>query len=194
MEFLHCNKRIKNTTHDAKKERRKGLIPGVLYGKHMGSLMFEIAELELNKEIFANGEHGILNLDVDGESHKGLIKEIQRDPVSHKIIHIDIEDLSGDKLITTEVPVVFSGEEVVVRNGCILQKEKSSVKIQCKAENLPKYLNVNISNSKIGDTYRIKDVEFAGEISFLDDINAVLAAITDVNTNDNAESLTGTEE
>ena len=85
MENITLHKREKKTLHEAKKERRQGLVPGIIYGKNINNIMFEIAELELNKEIFRSGEHGVLDINMDGQNHKTLIKEIQRDPVHHKI-------------------------------------------------------------------------------------------------------------
>ena len=52
--------------------------------------MFEVSELELNREVSNIGEHGVLNFSLDNEEKKALIKEVQRDPVTHKIIHIDL--------------------------------------------------------------------------------------------------------
>jgi large subunit ribosomal protein L25 len=183
MENLQVKARMKNTAHDAKKVRRKGLIPGILYGEKLNNMMFEIGEMELNKEISKGGEHGVLEVDINGSNHKTLIKEIQRDPVNHKIIHIDLEEVSGDKKIISEVPVIFSGEENVGRVGGILQKEKDSVKVQCKADKLPKYININIANCKVGDVYRVSDIEVSSEITFIDSLENVLASVTDANTN-----------
>jgi large subunit ribosomal protein L25 len=183
MENLQVRARMKNTAHDAKKVRRNGLVPGILYGEKLNNMMFEIGEMELSKEISKGGEHGVLDVDINGTSHKTLIKEIQRDPVNHKIIHIDLEEISGDKKIISEVPVIFNGEENVGRVGGILQKEKGSVKVQCKADMLPKYINVNIANCKIGDVFRVSDIEAASEITFMESLDNVLASVTDGNTN-----------
>lgn len=183
MELLHGNERFKECAHSAKKIRRTGRIPGVLYGPNFSNLLFEIGEMDLSREIDKGGEHGILNIDINGNSHKTLIKEIQREPVNHKIIHIDLEEIDSNKLIQSEVPILFSGEENVVRNGGILQKEKNSLKVQCKVDNLPKYININITNPQVGVVYRIGDIELAKEITFIDDINSIIATITGTNTN-----------
>jgi large subunit ribosomal protein L25 len=185
MEILNAVSRTKRTAHEAKKERRNGKVPGVIYGKNMTNLLFEIGEMDLVKELSRTGEHGIVNINIDGKDHMALIKEVQKDPVNRKFMHIDLEELTNDTVVTTEVPLYFVGEDKVKRNGGILQKERNTVKVQCKGGSLPKSINVDVSGLSFGDTYRLADIEFSSEITFLDDVNTVLAAVTDGNT-DNA--------
>jgi len=178
MESITLNKRNKKTSHEARKERRKGLIPGIIYGKNMSNIMFEIAELELNKEINRSGEHGVLSVSLDGEKYNTLIKELQRDPVHHKITHIDLAKLYENTTVQTEVPIVFNGEDLIMKKGGAVQKEKANVKIQCKGESIPKYINVDLSKLDIGDSYRIGDIEMSGDISIIEDFNSIIASIT----------------
>lgn len=182
MEMLNVSIREKKTSHEAKKERRNGKIPGILYGKNTTNLLFEIGELELTKEINSNGEHGIVNLNINGNEHKALIKEIQKDPVNRKPIHIDLEELSSDTKVVTDIPLNFIGEENVVRNGGILQKERNKVKVQCSGDNIPRAINIDVSNMHFGDTYRLGDIEFSNEISFMEGTNMVIASVSDGNT------------
>lgn len=178
MESLTLHKRNKKTLHEARKERRQGLIPGIIYGKNISNIMFEIAELELNKEITKSGEHGVLSVNLDGENHKALIKEIQRDPVHHKITHIDLAELPANATIQTEVPIVFNGEDLIMKKGGAVQKEKTNVKVQCKGESIPKCINVDLSKLDIGDSYRIGDIEMSQDISIIEDFNSIIASIT----------------
>lgn len=190
MESLKCDKRDKITSHESRKERRMGKVPGILYGKNVSNFMFEVGELELDKEITSVGGHGVINTSIDGKEHKALIKEIQRDPVNHKIIHIDLQELSNESRITTEVPLVFMGDDKVMQNGGIIQKEKNNVKVQCSPENIPRYINVDLSRMIMGDTYRVSDIEVSSEISIVDDANALIASITGSNVKDIAPTDT----
>lgn len=182
--LLNCNTRVKNSRHDAKKIRRMGRVPGVLYGENLTNLLFEISEMDLAREFSQEGEHGVLDVNLNGQSHRALIKEVQKDPVTHKIIHIDLEDINANKLIQTEVPIHFINEDKVTQNGGILQKEKGSVKIQCVADKLPRYIDVDLKNLTFGRTYKIADIELAGEITFVEDMQTVIAAVTGGNTSD----------
>lgn len=184
MEILNCNERVKNTVHQAKKTRRSGKVPGVLYGHKLQNILFEIGEMELSKEILRGGEHGVLEINLNGSERRTLIKEIQREPVTHRIVHIDLEEINSDTIIQSEVPILFCGGERVSSNGGIIQREKASVKVQCKADLLPKYINVDLSRLGLGDSFKIRDIEAAEEITFIDDLNTVIAAVTGGNTSD----------
>lgn len=178
MESLEINRRDKNTCHSAKKERRKGLVPGVLYGKDMQNLLFEVGELELAREIAAKGQHGIINYTLDGKSNKALIKEVQRDAVNHNLIHIDLEDIKGDALIQSEVPINYIGEEWLNSKGVVLQKEQDLVRVECTPDALPKYVSIDVTNSLAGSVFRYSDLEVASEISILDDLEGVIASVS----------------
>jgi large subunit ribosomal protein L25 len=190
MEKLAVNEREKNARHSAKKNRRNGKVPGILYGKNLKNLMFEVGELELNSEISKIGEHGVLDISINGENHNVLIKEIQREPVNQKIIHIDFEELYENSRIVTEVPIKFLGENTVNKNGGILQKERSSIKLQCSTGKIPKVIQVDVSNLSVGEAYRVADIEFGEEISVIDALNSVIATVATVNKySDNTEEL-----
>lgn len=178
MEELKIHKRNKDTVHEARKERKFGKIPGIIYGKNINNLMFEIGELELNKKIGFIGEHGVLEVEVGQEKHSTLIREIQRDPVNHKIVHIDLEDIPQNQDVQTDVPIIFTGEDLVARKGGVIQKEKTNVKVKCKCEDIPKHIDIDVSKLEIGDSYRIGDIELSQEITFIDDLNTLIAFVT----------------
>lgn len=178
MEQLELHKRNKNTVHEARKERKSGKIPGIIYGKNINNLMFEIGELELNKKISSTGEHGVLEVELGTEKHSTLIREVQRNPVNHKIIHIDLEEIPKNQTIQTDVPILFMGEDFVSRKGGVVQKERTNVKVQCKYEYIPKHIDVDVSKLEIGDSYRVSDIELSQEITFMDDLNTLIAFVT----------------
>jgi large subunit ribosomal protein L25 len=193
MEGLILHKRNKNTVHQAKKQRRFGKVPGIIYGRNMHNLMFEIGELELNKEINYKGEHSVLDVEFEEGRYKTLVKEIQRDAVNHKIIHVDLEEIPENETIQTDISIIFKGEDLIMRKGGIVQKEKTDIKIQCKGEDIPNHINVDLSTLEIGDSYRISDVEFSKEIVFIDDLNTVIAFVTS-NNKPEEDALEGSPE
>ena len=177
MEELVLNKRIKNTSNSAKKERKKGKIPGIIYGKKLGNLMFEIGEMDLVSELNISGEHVIVNFDLDGYNGKAIVKDVQKDSVTHRIIHIDLEEIYGDDNIVAEVPIKFNGKDFLGVKGVVLQSQKDSVKVSCKPEDLPKSINIDVSKAQIGSVYKISDLEIGSEISILDDLSSVCASV-----------------
>ena len=162
MSDLEINRRSIDVPNSAKKARKNGKVPGVLYGKAIKNLLFEVGELELAHEV----------------KHKGLIKEVQKDPVTNKIIHLDLEEVNGAEKVVSSVPIHYIGEEFLNKKGIVLQKEKDSVKVECTVDSIPKYIDFNIGTGTVGSVYKFGDLEVASEISVLDDLNSVIASIS----------------
>lgn len=178
METLVINKRDKNSTHSARKVRRQGKVPGVMYGTLINNFLFEVSEMDLDKEISNHGEFGVINVSLDGKEHTALIKEVQRDPATKKLIHIDLEDIDENEKIETDVPIRFLNEGLISKYGGIVQKEKASIKVRCSANNVPEYIDVKFNRDEIGTAIKVGDVEFGSEISVLDDVNSTIASIS----------------
>ncbi|PRR82909.1 50S ribosomal protein L25 [Clostridium vincentii] len=174
------NRKIK-VGYSVKKERMNGSVPGILYGKKIGNVLVEVDEKELAKELFSSGEHGILNYSINGNNERGVLKEVQRHPVSHKIIHIDLEQISENEEMQLEVPIQYVGEEWLNKRGAILQKEKTVVKVSCRADVLPKTIKIDVSKGEVGAVYRYEDLEIDKKISIIDNIESVIASVSNEN-------------
>lgn len=181
MESLKGELREKKTTHYQKSRRRKGKVPGVLYGAKVKNYLFEIGELELNRELNRVGEYGTLNIEIDNQQHKAMIKELQKDAVTHKVLHIDLEEVSDGQVVQTEIPILFEGEEWIAKGGGIVQKERSAIKVQGKINEIPKNITIDLPEIAAHRVCRVGDIELGKEISILDDINTVIASITKYN-------------
>ncbi|MDO5039039.1 50S ribosomal protein L25 [Clostridium sp.] len=168
----------KRVTHSGRKTRNKGLVPGVVYGKEMKNFMFEVSSLELCREVANVGEHGVLSLNINGNKRDALIKEVQREPVNHEIIHLDLELISSNQNIETEVPIQYLGEKYLNNKGAVLQKEKDSIKVSCDLNSIPKSIKFDVSKGMNGDVFRVCDLEIAEELNILDDLNSVMASIS----------------
>ena len=177
MNELVLNKRLNKTANAVKQKRREGKVPGVVYGKKLGSLMFEIGEMELVEELSRTGEHGVLRFDLDGYNGTAIIKEVQKDPISHKVMHIDLEEVSRYGMLQTEVPIKIEGKEFLSTKGIVIQTQKDSVKVSCKPENIPKSIEVNVSNARLGSVYKLSDLEVGSEISIIDNLSTVFASV-----------------
>lgn len=178
MENLQVNQREKKTRHSSRQCRRKGLVPGVIYGKGINNFLFEIGELELNHALSVTGEHGLLSINSQEGSLNTLIKEVQRDPVTRMVLHIDLEKVEGNEEIETAVPINYVGEEYINKLDAVLQKNLDSIKVKCSTSNIPKGVNLNVGRAKPGDQFKIADVEFGNEITVVDDLNSIVASVS----------------
>ena len=177
MYTLNVKKREDYSGHAARRERRKGVITGVIYGKHMANYLFEVGDLELMSVLSKSGEHRVIDINADGNVEHVLIKDVQKDPVTHKPIHVDLQEVDSSTEVLCDIPIIFKNEGQVNSIGAVLQKEKSTVKVKCSANNIPNSVEVDLLKCHVGDVIRVKDLNIASDISVVDDLNLVVSSI-----------------
>ncbi len=138
--------------------RLSGSVPGVVYGKGIDAVSIQLNSKKLSS-IFNIGSNKnvIINLDVKGsESIPVLAHEIQVDPITDKIMHIDFVKIDMQNEIKTKVPLVFVGEaEGVKLDGGILVQAMRNIEIKCLPGDIPDKIEVNVSPLKIGDSIHV---------------------------------------
>lgn len=178
MEELMLMKREKTACHSVRKVRREGKVPGVIYGAEIGNELFTIDKGQLEKELAAEGEHAVVKFNLDGKSGMALIKDIQKSPVEHRVIHVDLEEVADDYNMHTEVAIKIEGKGLLESKSLILQTQKDFVKIVCKAKDLPKEFVLDVSDAKAGSVYTVKDLNVTGNIKLDEDLNDVIGSVS----------------
>lgn len=175
-----------------KKDRAKGLIPAVIYGREIKSESLWIDNLEFSKLLKKTGESTMINLKIDGKEERSvIIYEIQRDPVTRKIIHSDFFQVKMDEEIETEVELVYIGESPAVKElGGVLVKSLDEVTVKCLPADLPSEINVDISKLKSFDDYiYIKDLPISSKIKIDLEPDTVVALVSPPRTEEELEGL-----
>ena len=145
----------------ARRSRHEGNIPGVVYGPEVTPISVEVSERALRAAIKeAHGTSAIFNLDVDGKMNKVVIRDIQRDPVSSSVIHIDFHAISMNKPLHLSVPLHFTGTAHGVKtDGGILQTTMREMEISCLPTDIPEHIDVDVTELGIGDSIHVRDIE-----------------------------------
>ncbi|MCI0329481.1 MAG: 50S ribosomal protein L25 [candidate division Zixibacteria bacterium] len=165
-----------------KKIRAQGLLPGVVYGEGKSTpVVFNAHEFE-NLYHSIRGENVLINLEiVNGgkETKKTLIREIQREPVWGKILHVDFQHVSLAKKISVKVPVHLVGTPPVgvKETGGILQHTFRELEISCLPTEIPQHIDVDVSLLKIGDSVHVRDLKLAEGIQILVDPDLSVASV-----------------
>jgi large subunit ribosomal protein L25 len=168
--------------------RKKGFIPGVLYGQDKDSLAIQVSHGELMRLIHQHRIEGVVvNLRISSASPKTdkkeklrpcLIKEIQYDSVKSDILHVDFNEISLTKTVNVNVPVVAKGEPIGARQeGGSLEHILWEIQVECLPTDIPKEIGVDVSQLKIGDAIHIKDITFPVKIKVLNDPEAVVLSV-----------------
>ena len=134
--------KIINRTKDSgnsKSYLKKGLVPGVIYGKGTETIKIAIENKLLNKLMQEGGFHTkVLNVDIDGKKEKVLAKELQFHPVTDRLIHFDLLRVHEDTIVTVDVPVVFLNQDICpgLKKGGVLNLVRRSVELKCNANDI----------------------------------------------------------
>ena len=147
---------------------KKGMIPGILYGKGTKSTIIACENKVLQKLMNAGGFYSkIIDIDIEGKSEKILPKELQYHPVTDKLIHFDFLRVQEDTIVTVEVPVEFLNQEICpgLKQGGVLNLVRRFVELSCKANNIPEKLQFDLIESEIGDSVKISNIELPEGVS-----------------------------
>lgn len=174
---IEANYRIGVGSASAERTRKVGYVPAVIYDEQLNKSV-QIDKQNLDYLIKNYGDNTVVNVQVGDDVIKSMIMNVQRHPISNQVIHIDLKPVNQDTRVHTQVPIRFIGLEQVKRSGGILQKQRSQVEIECVADNVPKYLMVDLSNLSVGDSYTVQDMEFAEELTLITKTNEVIATLT----------------
>jgi large subunit ribosomal protein L25 len=139
--------------------RNADKVPCVLYGGE-NPLHFSANELDFSKLVYTPNAHTVV-LDINGDQKiNAILQDIQFHPVSDKILHVDFFQLSDDKEVNMEIPVVIEGSAPgVMLEGGALVVSKRKLKVRALPKDLPDLINVDISSLKLGDKISIVDLE-----------------------------------
>jgi len=164
--------------------RGKGFIPAVIYAEGKKSQAIKVSHRQLWQLIHQHRlESMVINLKIqDDKKQKGrscLIKEIQYDPVKGDIIHVDFNEISLTKVIKVNVPVVAKAEPIGVKQeGGSLEHILWEIEVECLPTDIPKGIEVDVSQLKIGDAIHIKDITFPPNIKVLNAPEAIVFSVT----------------
>ncbi len=153
---LSAEKREDTGKSAARRYRRQGKIPAILYGEDKEPVHVVIDEHDL--VVGLRGHHSVINLEIDGKPHRAIVREVQYHPVTSKVLHVDFLGIQGHDKIQMEVPIRFEGKPEGVRDGGIFDEIKRTLDIEVLPENIPDEIVINVDDLKIGDAIRIKDL------------------------------------
>ncbi len=158
---------------DAKALRNEGLVPCIIYGGKE-EIHVQIDEREFNQLIYTPNQY-IVNVDVDGDTYATILKDIQYHPLSDRIVHVDFQELTGRPVKTT-LPILTVGQARGVLNGGRLRKVRRDVKVQGLPEEMPSFIELDITNLRIGKAIKIGELNVPG-VEFLADPNQIVVAV-----------------
>jgi large subunit ribosomal protein L25 len=147
--------------------RAAGRVPGVIYGHGRDPLPISVDGRALRAALTTPaGLNALLAVQVAGETHLTLAREIQRHPVRSTVTHVDFLIVRRDEVVAAEVPINLVGEaRSVAQHDGLIEQQLNSLAVHATPANIPSHVDVDISGMDIGDTIRVGDIALPPGVS-----------------------------
>lgn len=160
--------------------RREGKIPAILYGPKKAPVKLTVDKLDLDP-IFKSGavSQKLLKLRVDGldGTSNVMIKEMQRHPVSHNLLHLDFYEVTMDQKIKVMVPVAVTGKSAGVEIGGMLQIIRRELEVFCLPGRIPENITIDITDLDIGDSFHVEDLTLEEDVEIPAEVNFTILTV-----------------
>ncbi len=156
---LKASKRELVSKNEIKKMRKLGKIPANYYAKGIDNIIYVVEEKELMAALKAEGK--VITLETEDGDKKAVVREVQKHPVSWKLLHVDFLGLIEDEPVKLRVPLSFDGVPYGVKNmGGVLIIDTRSIEISCLPKDIPARISVDVSPLKLKQTVHARDLKF----------------------------------
>jgi len=151
--------------------RHSGKVPAIIYGgdKDPEALTLSHNELLRNLQHEAFYSH-ILMIKTGGGTTSAILRDLQRHPSKPVIMHVDLQRVTADEELRTQVPLHFIGEDknAAIKAGGLVSHEQTEVEVECLPKDLPEFIEVDISGMEIGDTLHLSDLKVPEGVTLLE--------------------------
>ena len=149
----------------ARKLLSRGKVPGIMYGKGLATRSIEFDRRDLEKFLsVARRGTVIVRMNVQDEAEAkesyAVLKDIQTNPRTDRVIHVDFYEVAFGKKFRIEVPIRIKGKAAGIEQGGIVEQVTRSLEVECLPANVPEFLEMDVTPLEIGDSLHLKDVKF----------------------------------
>ena len=147
--------------------RKEGMVPCNLYGETKGAnglpeaLAFQASFSELRKAIYTPHVY-VVNLTIDGQTHKAIMKELQFHPTTDALLHADFYEVNDTKEITVGIPVKLNGLAQGVRDGGRLNLSIRKIDVTAPYKQIPEVLDIDVTSLQLGKAIKVGALQFEG--------------------------------
>lgn len=161
-QIIKAHTRKRSGSGALKQLRREGLIPAVVYGKGQENINLRLNSKAVNEVLARSASEQILvTLEIEDrkENKLALIQDVQHDPLTGAILHMDFHAVREDEIIHAHVPIELVGDAAGVKAGGFLEFLLHSLDIACLPKDLPESIAVDVSGVNIGDAIHVKEIK-----------------------------------
>jgi large subunit ribosomal protein L25 len=160
--------------------RREGRLPAVIYGHHIDPISIELDLRDASKSLTGLAPSALVTVDVEGNSHKALVREKQRNKITGILLHVDFLAVSMKEKLRSQVYMEIVGISPAIKDfSGVLVTGSDEVEVECLPQDLPERIMVDVSGLlKIGDGIYVRDLAVPEGVKILEDPDTMVALIT----------------
>jgi large subunit ribosomal protein L25 len=162
---------------EAKRLRRTGRIPAVIYGRKGASVTIDLDAREFMNGVKGISESTIVKVNINGKIHDAFVKDTQRDIKDGNVLHVDFYEIEGDTLLRARVSLNLQGNPIGVREGGILETPLHDIEVECLPKDLPERLDVDISGLKANQAIHVRDLALGSGVKLISNLDQVVALV-----------------
>lgn len=180
MEFsINGKKREKTGKNASRRLRKEGKVPAVIYGPNRSTVPLSLDKKDILQILKSeSGENTIFEVSFDSKTENVMIKEMQVNPVSDELVHVDLIQIAMNKVLRVSVPVELTGEAVGERTeGGFVDFVNREVEVECLPQNIPEQIELDITDLHINQSLRVEDITPPPGVKFITDPQTVIVNI-----------------
>ncbi|MNI30965.1 General stress protein CTC [compost metagenome] len=175
--YMQAEKRTHLNTSGLKNLRGSGRLPGVVFGRKAENEMIHISKIEFQRWL-KQGKSGFIELQLDGGgSLSVLLEDLQRDPLTRDLLHVDFQQVQTNEIVRTKIAVKFKGIPVGTKQGGVVQVQSEFIEVEALPRHLPTAIEFDISDMNIGESLYVKDWEIPSEVTVISGGNEFLVSV-----------------
>jgi large subunit ribosomal protein L25 len=175
MAVLKANKRNEIGTRRVRPLRRKGDIPGIVYGHGEAPVPITLNGHDLDAAL-SRGER-LLELEVDGRLENILIKDVQYDAMGNDVLHVDLARVDLDERVKVTVPIMLRGTPAGAVEGGVLHQVSAQMEIECAVRAIPDDIRFSVAEMKVNDLLHMRDLPLPEGAKLISDGEAIVATV-----------------
>ncbi len=163
-----------------KKLRQEGMIPAELYGRGVPNIHLSIPAKEFAKAYKEAGEHSVLYIEVDGQSHPVLVHDVHESSIKPEVLAVDFHEIRMDEKVKAHVPLLFQGEPPAVKElEGVLIKNMDEIEVEALPADLPHTIAVDLTGLKeLDESIYVKDLPKSDKFEYVIDAETVVVSVT----------------
>jgi large subunit ribosomal protein L25 len=177
--ILEAQPRTPGTKNDARRVRRDGKVPAVVYGAGKAAVPVSVDPRQVTRILHsATGHNTVFDLAVDGDRTKAMIVDWQYEPIKGSLLHIDVKRIAMDQKLQVNVPIELIGEPAGVKQqGGILEQLLREVEVECLPGDIPNQVELNVADLVFGMVLRVADLPKSDKLKFVTDEDQPVAHV-----------------